>query len=111
MTEQEVATKLNETMFAVEADSYAQLKLWQEFNSKIDWKEERSGVGIHVGTLAKHPVVIALSWVIINGNSRVMFWEATSEVVSHKLIKEWLDKHCKCPRTDAMNFHHVLHEV
>lgn len=75
------------------------------------------GWALTIGELAGKPVVISLSWWRIDG-VLVMFYDMVSRVVDHQMKEQWLDANC-CPkdldgrvaRTDAMNFHNVIHHV
>lgn len=100
----------------VEADYYTLHSLWNAYHNaplygrRIDsWKEESAGHGITIGKMDRRPVCIVLWWAILNGH-RVMFWEATSQVVDYKMVQDWF-RHFKTRdmvSCDANNFHRVL---
>lgn len=109
-----------DVVFMVEADSFAQLKLWQEneASKRVTWKEVTAGNLVRVGLLDGRPVNIDIGWAFLNGK-RVMFWTAVSQVVDHVMIDAWFERfgghilwdgtrpaHC-----DAMNFHHCLRAI
>jgi hypothetical protein len=118
--------RLKYTAFIVEADSFAQHQLWAMHanNSQrplnkdrvIKW-EQLSGWGIHVGFDNKRPVMISLMFNRIN-DKLVAFWYPMSQIVNHKLVDKWFDKHFKGKwdktrraTCDASNFHHCLDAI
>jgi hypothetical protein len=111
---------LKDTFFLVEADDFAKLRLWSENHNRAEIKWEEGGCGylVTVGHLNKRPVAITVTWDFIN-EKKICFWEATSELVDHKMIKEWLARHftgrwdndTRPATTNAMNFHHCLHAI
>jgi len=104
----------------VEATSYETMCLCKEHEN--EWQQGGSGYGITVGKIKKHPVCISL---LVNtvGGHRILFWEATSRIVDHKLIEAWFIKHLPVtafrdndPRKylnkhNAMNFSNIFPRV
>jgi hypothetical protein len=129
--------RFKDTEFVVEADSYSQHELWYNFHapskneiegrdygvfipneSKVEWEQDNCGTMYQTGILAKRPVCTTFLWVKLDGH-RIVFYENTSQVVDTVQVEKWLNKHC-CPRwdkgtriarTNASNFHHVIHHV
>ena len=100
----------------VEVTNYESLCLWQEYHQKLGytWEESRSGPIITVGHIDSHPVAIAPLVHVVNGK-KILFVEATSVVVSWKLIDDWLYENCPKARNgtylnkrDAMNFFSLI---
>lgn len=105
----------------VEANSYEGMCLWREHLEQAgrSWKAGGGGPMVQVGEIADMPVCIALLVNEIDGH-RILFYDATSQVVDHRLIDEWLEKNLPVtafedsdPRkrlnsTNAMNFSNVL---
>jgi hypothetical protein len=114
--------RIEKTGYLVEADSYAQHHLWQEWSKKAQrmgfvtpderphftWEQMSPGCAEHVGNIDERPVMLSLFWNRIGG-ALICFYYGQSQVVDHKMIEEYLDEKFKgIKRTDAMNFHHVV---
>lgn len=117
--------RVKQSIFAVEATSAEYSFLWANHASEsssrqfdpVDWREVGMGFGVTVGTLKKMPVVISLRWAFLDGQL-VMFWHATSQVVDHRQIDNWMEKHftakwdgTRRATCDASNFHHCIGAV
>lgn len=108
--------RLKSTDFVVEATNAEHFFLWREFHDRTEWKEGHLGYMETIGHVQGRPVCICLTWDVIDGMN-VMFVDATSQLVDWEMVERWLDRHCnpkwdnstRQARTDAMNFHHVLH--
>jgi hypothetical protein len=99
--------------FAVEANSYESLCIWEQFNEKCTWVQHTRGAMRQIGELAGRPIWVTLFWNTINGK-KVLFYEATSQVVDYEMVENWIRKNALNEhgiRTDAMNFHIIWHEV
>lgn len=109
---------LKDVIFVVEATRFEQHALWQSYHPAVNWGQINSGRGFQIGTLADMPVVIGLTWAIIDGQ-RVMFVEATSQVVDYRMVEAWLEANCqpmwdqghRIARCDTTNFHLCLHAI
>jgi len=81
---------------------------------RVEWVQDTSGLFIQVGTYAGKPVSMSLSFATLNGKL-VVFFDPTSTLVCHDMIDTWLAEHIAprgdVLRTDAANFHVVLHAV
>ena len=79
------------------------------------WKSDNVGRGVPVGFVGDDPVYVSLSTATVNGG-KVLFYEATSKVVDHDLVRAWLEKHLPATarvdgqlnHSDATNWHNVL---
>jgi hypothetical protein len=118
----EFQERIEKTEYLVEADSYAQHHLWQEWSKeagkmgykgpyehpRYTWEQMNPGCGEQVGTLDDRPVMLSLFWNRIGG-ALICFYCGMSQVVDHKMIETYLDEKFKgIKRTDAMNFHHIV---
>lgn len=85
---------------------------------RVAWEQISAGFGITIGHVGKMPVTVSFSFAIINGK-KICFYEATSRVVNHKMIEDWLierfqlthDNYCRWNHTDAMNFHNCVNSL
>lgn len=108
----------------VEANSFEQHCLWKENHfleddarHKREWKDNTSGMGETIGYVDGRPVAISLRTAIIDGH-KIMFYYATSNVIDHKMICEWLllnlpdtakvSGPAGYNTTDATNFHNIF---
>jgi hypothetical protein len=75
----------------VEATSSEKHFLWKEYahTKKVTWVSGGGGPGLTVGYIDKRPVCISLLVDVINGK-KILFLEATSELVDWKMIDAWL---------------------
>lgn len=121
MPDKEMQDFLNGVVGVVEANSFEHHALWRfnEMSILHQWESARSGLGTTVGKVGKMPVAISLSIDVIDGH-RILFYHATSQVVDHRMVEDWLKKNLPVtafedsdPRkrmnhADAMNFHNAL---
>lgn len=101
---------LKDVTAIVEAARFEKDSLWFHIHGElgVPWKQNRSGLGVQVGTLSDMPVFISLTTATVDGK-KILFVEATSSVVDWRMIHGWLDEKLPgIPRTDASNFHTVL---
>lgn len=103
----------------VEATSYESMCLWREYHKErgMPWEADLGGYLPTIGQLDGRPVCLSLFVKKIDGH-KLLFIEATSQVVDHKMIDEWLK--ANLPATafqpggeyinyqNAMNFHNVF---
>lgn len=109
---------LKDTFFVVEATDFELFTLWREWNKAIPIEQDCVGFVETVGKVAGRPVCVTLFryrfW-----DKWVVFWEATSQLVDHKMVREWIEKevliHCpkwdngtRISQTNAWNFHHCV---
>lgn len=105
-----------------DCSSYESMCLYKETvenHGKDAWVQHGSGYLQTVGMVAKMPVAISINYNHVQGH-KILFYEATSAVVDHRMIREWLDKVMPVtafrdndPRkglniSNAMNFSNVL---
>lgn len=103
----------------VEATHEETFQLWRQWHERLDlW---RAGVG-HTFTIGhvdirrmgerkfrKMPVAVRVSWHPVEGHL-VGFYEATSLVVDHEMVRPWLKEMApQAAYTNASNFAHVIH--
>ena len=116
----EMDPRFSETVFVVEATSFERMMLWAENDrrKRVRWEADGHGWLLQVGELGGMPVSVSFVWARLNGY-RVVFCEATSQVVDHRQVEAWLEANCN-PRwdggtrrahCDAMNFHHCLSHI
>lgn len=94
----------------VEATSYEKFSLWMQHakDGQMEWKQGNGGPLITVGTVDGRPVCLALLVDVIDGK-KVLFIEATSQLVDWKLIDEYVKTTWpNVSRTDPMNFCNIL---
>ncbi len=104
--------------YLVEANSFERMCLYERHSD--NWEDRPlGGPMIIVGSIDGHDcndVCIALLKQQVNGKM-ICFWEATSVVVHHDMIKEWFKDNAPwlfpdgepSKSTDAMNFHHAIY--
>lgn len=120
----EIARFLEGVVGCVEANSFEKHSLWKENHyladdarHKREWKDNNSGYGITIGCVDDRPVHLSLRIATIDGQ-KILFYYATSQVVDHKMIREWLEVNLPDTakgnypggynNTDATNFHNVF---
>ncbi|MBW3243299.1 hypothetical protein KUV57_11385 [Epibacterium sp. DP7N7-1] len=114
----EVAKFLEGVTGVVEANSFETMCLWERHTMHgRAWEEVSTGYGATVAVLHDRPVALSLRIAIVEGQ-KVLFIDATSELVDWKLIDAWLEKNLpasaydgdRINRSDAMNFANVLRQ-
>ncbi len=107
----------NNVVYVVEATGTERHDLWVRYSNQsdrpmkgptVEWKPISSGRNIQIGTIAKRPICVDISWAMIN-NRRVLFFEGVSELVDHKMISDWITHFFGTDRrTNADNFGNCL---
>lgn len=119
MNDNEMTDFLSDAVGVVEANSYELHMLWAENQRRAQprtWKENPRGLLETVGHIADRPVCIGLFTAEVDQH-KLLFIDATSQVVDHRMIDKWLtdtlpqsafrkDGHVN--KTNAMNFHNVF---
>ncbi len=114
---QEHVDYFREVEAIIEATSYESLKLWCEFfeyprepHMKLfqTWQQSNPGHLCTIGQRDGNPICVCIDFNILDGK-RYCFWEPTSELVDHKMIKKWFkfietEINRDIPKSDAMNF-------
>jgi hypothetical protein len=103
----------------VEANTFEQHALWEQ-NERYGhrkWVQNLSGRGVTVGHVGDMPVFISLITAEVSG-CKLLFVNATSQVVDHRMVDEWLtaalpksafrDGGERINRVDAANFCNVF---
>lgn len=127
----ELSDLLHDAVFVVEASSFERQVLWERWakeakglrgvpteGARVAWIDQSRGWLVTVANLRKRPVCISIFGALVN-DCAVLFYEATSEVVDWKKIKDWFRDRCwpmwdsgtRRAHCDAMNFHHCLEAV
>lgn len=108
-----------ETVFVVEATHAEQHFLWCEWHGRLEWEQDCHGLCPTIGTFGDMPVVVCCSWSRINGRL-VLFYEAVSQIVDHRLVEAWIwgrvgnlkwDHGHRRAHCDAMNFHLCVNAI
>lgn len=115
--ETQLAAFLCDVMGAVEANSYETLCLWEECHKHLgkSWLQNNCGLMEQIGTIDDKPVCLSLFTNVVDGH-KVLFFDATSQVVDHRMVDAWLVANLppsafhgdRVNRTDAMNFHNLF---
>lgn len=125
--------RLKEVFYLVEANSHETQKIWEdnEFNisdyTRSTWdtnfvlenkkhhvfEQDMKGYVITIGKVLDEPIVLSIFYYKID-KLLVGFYEATSNLVDHRIVEEWFNIHCnpmyderRC-RCNAQNFHNCL---
>jgi hypothetical protein len=121
-----IESRLKETLFLVEANSFETLCLWQQhssespqvkafkFGAPLKWEQD-AGFNVEVGQLDKRPIRLEIQFVKIEG-CWVGFWHCPSQLADYAMITKWLEKNFKGKydnqqrqaTCDAMNFGHCI---
>lgn len=85
---------LKDVIGVVEATSYETSCLWKEYHQgrKKTWVQGLGGYLPTIGLLGDRPVVLSLLVNTVDGHP-ILFMEATSQVVDHQMIEDWLKRH------------------
>lgn len=112
--------RFDQVVYFVEATSFETHSLWKRdhHDEKIikEWEQD-VGNGIKVGKVGKHEVWVSFMFNKLDGQW-VCFYNATSQVVDHTLVENWIKKNCPVKTSDgrwamcdADNFHHAIHRI
>lgn len=85
---------------------------------RVNWEQVSAGFALSVGQVGKNNVMVCFTFAFINGK-KICFYEATSQVVNHKMIEDWLiskfqlthDGYSRWNHTNAMNFHNCVNSL
>jgi len=113
-------------VFLVEATDFEALCLWSEWaeeahdkdgplrhrHRRIPWQQISLGYGETVGHFGRMPVAVSVTFARVLGQI-IVFYEATSQVVDHRMVDKWLTTAFPASRgkTNATNFHICVHEL
>lgn len=110
--------RFNSVVFFIEADSYAQQSLWEQYNKETNWKQDTKGYFQQLGMIdndENKPVCVSFSFAEIFGK-RICFYECCSRYMDANIIETWIKKYYpvkwnnnQYAMTDATNFHHAMH--
>jgi len=100
---------LKNVKYAVEANSFEATQLWSNWNKRVEWEDNRSGVGVSVEGRVNSFVSLLITKI---NNVEVLFYEATSVLVDHKAVEDWVLLNCpsltRRNMNDAQNFHNTV---
>jgi hypothetical protein len=103
----------------IEATSFEKFCIWEKCHKRGDDWKQGDGIGETIGEIDGRPVHLSLLVDTVN-SQRILFWHATSTVVDHKMIEDWLkktlpvtafednDPRNRMNKTDANNWHIVI---
>ena len=121
--------RLKRLFALVEATNEEQSQLWTRYSRKaadsgygpresprLAWEEDLSGFGMQVGMVGDMPVFVSLSFAKVEGEL-IGFYDATSQVVDHRMVRAWLDANATTvdglpvPHNNATNFFNTVHDI
>jgi hypothetical protein len=105
-TAQDIDSRFAETVYVVEADHYAVVALRLDCrNNGIEWTSHDGTKVATLGYLDNRPILVEFAWHELNGKLIVSYC-GVSEVVDHKLIRDWLEKNCNPKSQDGRSDAH-----
>lgn len=129
--DEQMVNYLDGIIGVVEANSYEQHMLWVEYSEegskyggrqdarRFPWQSTGSGYGETIGHFGDMPIHVSLMTATVDGHLILML-DATSQVVHHEMIRQWLDKNMpesarqkdgRVNVVDAQNFHNIFHYI
>ena len=114
-----------EAVFLVEADDFAQHHLWLDWSDeaakrgwgpdghpRVVWEQIMLGYGDTIGHVGDAPVCVTITFARLFGQV-IVFYEATSQVVDHRMVADWLTTAFPASRghTNATNFHICVQDI
>ena len=114
-------THLKTATHMVEATDFEQSCLWRDWHytprllgspRRCAWEQISLGLHKKIGTLANFPVHVSVSFARVEG-ALVAFYEATSRVVDHDMVKTWLIDSFPSALSwsNAQNFHNTVLDI
>jgi hypothetical protein len=122
MNQQEIDEYLSNAIGIVDANSFEVHMLWKEatqYRNRRDWEQIGHGYSETVGHLNNMPVCVSVNSAIIDGH-KIIFIDAKSRIVDHRMIDTWLEKTFpksafkedgRINRTNADGFHNIFPSV
>lgn len=114
-----------EAVYLVEATHFEHHALWLEHSEEarangwgdrrirpVPWESISLGYHDTIGHFGRMPVHVSVSFARVLGQV-IAFYQATSQVVDHRMIEKWRKKEFPSARgrTDPWNFHTCLHAL
>ena len=92
-----------------EATPFEMSHLREEYMSfGYEWTRCSAGKGITLGRIDDMPIVASFRNAIVQGK-KILFWNATSQVVDYRVIEKWFSENYPVTRkTDAVNLVNLL---
>jgi hypothetical protein len=121
----DIDPRFGDVRFLVDATHFEKYTLWERNETykaggltHIKTWEQGTGLYLEIGRLDGRPVTLNFWFEKLDGVT-VVFYEAASQVVDHRMIEEWLeknlspkwDKGTRRAHCDAANFHHAVQYV
>lgn len=101
--------KLDDVQYFVEANDFERHALWNKWNEKVKWEQINEGFGGNVGMVAGvHQIHVSFIFAKI-ARKLVCFYHPTSQIVDHRVVKDYITKYAGDRMTDAQNFHTCVH--
>ncbi len=107
------------TIYFVEATSCEELNLWEKNHEELKWENSSRLISLIIGLIGKtkkqRVVNVLFKFVTLRGYT-VCFYEIVSRFADHQMVEKFIKKNHnvkgeRWPLTDAMNFHHVIHDI
>jgi hypothetical protein len=107
--------------YMVEATSYEARAAWSFWHDNppkcstrgpVPWEEIGLGFWQEIGKFHGHPVCVSVHFAIVCG-ALVGFYEATSRVVDHDMVKAWVHENFPAAKSwrNAQNFHNTILDI
>jgi hypothetical protein len=112
----DLRSRLQSTVFTIEASEYEEASLKKEWGEVISWVDGEPQHFLEIGKVSNKLVCIKVHWVLLN-DRRVMFWRPSSLVVDHTMIETWMDRNCseiklyRVKRCNAQSFRICLSAI
>lgn len=111
----EVAIRLRDVEFIVEATAFERDTLYLQYRDLVDWRDGMPKRMVVLGTAYGQEVRVLVSVSFVYGKG-ILFVEPASELFDHHLLAQWLDTYCnplyengtRKARTDARSFRDCL---
>jgi len=113
-------TSLKECDSIIEATQDEAFGLWCRYGEdsgythkqgfKRKWQSQSTGFWREIGRVADRPICVSVFFATIDGR-RIAFVEGCSQLVDHKMVREWIDAEKRdgdVPVTNAANFHNAF---
>ena len=108
---QDIDELLQEVAYAVEANSFEQMCLYERYHNRCEWESKCDGIGKMIGKVGGLPVWISITFIKINGTP-ILVWDLTSLVADYRLSDKFLDELPKLTKkSDAGGFYNLIKDL